>query len=104
MSAHTIMTGFAALITKETTRIVSNGPKGNCVAILPEIDDGSGDSVAVGAEIEVEARAAEVELQTKAGHRVGLVRPFNVVTVVARASAKRDAEHGVTRDTWQIRS
>jgi hypothetical protein len=55
-------------------------------AFLPPVNDGSGTSVAVDAEIRVETTAGgPVELLTAGGRRVGIVPPRSQALVVARS-------------------
>jgi len=68
-----------------TDTYVSSALAFSVQAYLPKINDGSGGSVAVDAEIRVEVTsAAPVELLTQNGRRVGVVPGRSQAVVVAR--------------------
>ena len=80
--------GLDQTVEDDVTYVSSNRTQVT-FASLPEIDDGSGDTVAVGTEIRFEATGGSpIEIKSADGRRVGMVPGRGQAVVVAESGAQ----------------
>lgn len=100
MSTQSSSTAGEVLTVTDSDTYVSSSATGPVTAVLPEVDDGSGDTVAVGYEIRFEATGGSViNVETFDGRLVCRVPGRGAVVVVAEAGAQ-ESEDDFWR--WQV--
>lgn len=98
MSVQTITSSNSPLLVANTDTYVSTSATEEVVARLPEVDDGTGSTVAVGTEIRFEATGGSpIRIETFDRRLVGRCPGRGQAVVVAEAGAQESED-----DTWRF--